>query len=785
MTSVHRTNGYAGVDRTEHKMKYLVVSGGTVSGLGKGTAISSMGVVLQSLGLRVTAIKIDPYLNIDAGTMSPFEHGEVFVLDDGGEVDLDLGNYERHLGVNLQSCHSITTGKIYQRVIERERKGEYLGKTVQVIPHITNCLQEWIEEVAYISVDGLPGPPDICLIELGVAALPQGNTALKAFENAMILSTIGRVVSIVKAQFAWSPSDAGFSFHLSPVAHARALILAEIIAPRLVEPLLGTVGDIESAMFLDGLQRMQSRNRKEDFVHIHVGMLPVLGATGEQKTRPTQLSVKMLRQASHSPDFLLCRCEEQVELPVRKKLSQFCQVPEEHVISMHDVKNTYHVPLLMWQQRLDELLSARFALDEIISKKTPEQMPNLNKLIRWKLFVDKINTLHETVTIGLVGKYTGLPDSYMSVMKALQHACIEADLDLSIEWIESQDLETTTRATDLARYESAWERLKGVDGVLVPGGFGDRGVEGKVCAANYCRKNNLPFLGICIGLQMSVIDFARSELGWEDANSTEFNEKTHNPVVINMPEISSTQMGGTMRLGSRVTIIKDQNSLASKIHEGKPVIYERHRHRYEVNPTHIKEYERRGLLFTGQDDRAQRMEIAELQDHPYFLCCQYHPEFKPPSSASTAPAPGASSAQAGWGSLLVAFFIGDSFQEPPTKRITGCDSEDRFAPGIGLGSELKILRGAVIGKLFVAAALLPLADEKPGGGAASRPMNPARTFLSFVLGAAGKLEKRLKEDGGPLTQDSEDYRKELPASLAGKVDTPPVATCDAPAPVTA
>eukprot|EP00400_MALV-I_sp_L67-5_P000729 gene729-137_t len=611
------TNGYPGFVDRQKKMKYLVVSGGTVSGLGKGTAISSMGVVLQSLGLRVTALKIDPYLNIDAGTMSPFEHGEVFVLDDGGEVDLDLGNYERHLGVNLQSCHSITTGKIYQRVIERERKGEYLGKTVQVIPHITNCLQEWIEEVAYISVDGLPGPPDVCLIELG-----------------------------------------------------------------------GTVGDIESAMFLEGLQQMQCRIGKENFVHVHLGMLPVLGATGEQKTKPTQHSVKLLREAGHCPDFLLCRCEEVVESAVRKKLAMFCQVPEDHVISMHDVKNTYHVPLLMWQQGLDEKLSKRLGLAEIIKSKVPEQMPNLNKLIRWKLFVDKINTLHETVTIGLVGKYTGLSDSYMSVMKALQHACIEADLDLAIEWIESSDLEPATRATNPQRYDSAWERLKGVDGVLVPGGFGDRGVEGKVCAARYCRQNQLPFFGICIGLQMAVIEFARTELSWEDANSTEFNEKTNSPVVINMPEISSTQMGGTMRLGSRVTIIKDQNSLASKIHEGKPVIYERHRHRYEVNPSHVAEYERRGLNFTGQDDRAQRMEIAELKDHPYFLCVQYHPEFK------------------------------------------------------------------------------------------SRPMDPARTFLSFVLASAGNLDKRLQADGGVLKvhgihlkpehleKSREVYVSELAASLS-------------------
>ena len=534
-------------------MKFVVVSGGTVSGLGKGTAISSLGVVLKAHGYRVTSIKIDPYMNFDAGTMSPFEHGEVFVLEDGGESDLDLGNYERFLDVTLTARHNLTSGKVYDQVIKRERAGDYLGKTVQMVPHVTDAVQAWIQEVSQQAVDGEPGVPDICLIELG-----------------------------------------------------------------------GTVGDIDSAVYLEALQQLQYKVGTENFCNIHVALVPVMGVVGEQKTKPCQHSVKLLRGAGIKPDFLFCRSDTPLETSTRNKLSLFCQTPNDHVLSLHDVSNVYRVPLLLEEQKAGELVLKRLGLP-VFAPVTDRPAPSMHlweaMAARW----DRVNNLNEftaEISIGIVGKYNGLSDSYLSVIKSLQHSALEASIKMKIVWIDSSDLETGA-----AGYDAAWTALRSVSGVLVPGGFGDRGIEGKIAAGQFARTHNVPYFGICLGLQTAVIGFARDTLGLEDANSSEFCPTTTNPVVMFMPEQTGLQLGGTMRLGNRVTIIKDPHSLANKLYGNKPVVYERHRHRYEVNPQFVAAIEAKGLRFSGHDDRGQRMEIAELPTHPFFVASQFHPEF--------------------------------------------------------------------------------------------------------------------------------------------------------------
>mmetsp|Transcript_29961 Transcript_29961/g.67998 ORF Transcript_29961/g.67998 Transcript_29961/m.67998 type:complete len:622 (-) Transcript_29961:18-1883(-) len=560
-------------DGGEPPMKYFVITGGTVSGLGKGTAISSIGVLLRSHGLRVTAIKIDPYLNIDAGTMSPFEHGEVYVLEDGGEADLDLGNYERFLDLTLTSGHSMTSGKVYDQVIKRERTGHYLGKTVQMVPHVTDAIQDWIVDTASKPVDASGLRADVCLVELG-----------------------------------------------------------------------GTVGDIESAVYLEALQQLNFRVGQDNFLMIHLGMLPLVGATGEQKTKPCQHSVKILREAGLRPDLLMCRSEEEVDEATRRKLSLFCQVPPEYVISLHDVSNLYRVPMLLASQDVGQLICRRLNFPGgrktgpcgRVAPTLPLDVAALpaeageRRLGDWQVIADRVDRCRVEVTIAVVGKYTGNPDAYVSVIKALQHAALEAGLRLNVAWVDSSALEANSEKQDLSRYETAWQTLKSAEGVLVPGGFGTRGIEGKVAAAGYARKAQIPYLGICVGLQTAVMEFARSELGWESANSTEFDEETPHPVVVFLPEASSTVMGGTMRLGSRATIIKDTDSLAHKIYGGRNVIYERHRHRYEVNAACVPALESRGMRFTGQDDRGQRMEICEMRtaDHPFYFACQFHPEFQ-------------------------------------------------------------------------------------------------------------------------------------------------------------
>ena len=529
-------------------MKYVVVTGGVLSGLGKGITASSIGVLLKSAGLSVTSVKIDPYLNCDAGTMSPFEHGEVYVLDDGGEVDLDLGNYERFLDIALTKDNNITTGKVYQAVIERERKGDYLGKTVQVIPHITNEIQEWIERVANKSSDGSSKTPDACVIELG-----------------------------------------------------------------------GTVGDIESAPFIEALRQFQFRVGKENICFVHVSLVPVMGPVGEQKTKPTQHTVKELRGLGIIPDILVCRSENPLNYETREKLAAFCHVSPEAVVSAHDVSNIYRIPILLDEQGVSKVLSKEIGFD------LPDSRPLLED---WIKMAETVDNLDEVVKIAMVGKYTGLSDSYLSVIKALQHSSFEVNRKLQINWIEAENLDEKVKQEDVGKYNEAWKLLKESDGILVPGGFGIRGIEGKIKAAKYARTNNVPYLGVCLGLQIATIEFCRNVLGMEKANSTEFDENTPHPAVIFMPEISKTHMGGTMRLGTKPTPFLVEDCKMKRLYGNQPHVDERHRHRYEVNPELITKIEEAGLIYVGKDETGQRCEIMELENHPFYVGTQYHPEFK-------------------------------------------------------------------------------------------------------------------------------------------------------------
>ncbi|KAJ4899852.1 CTP synthase family protein [Raphanus sativus] len=529
-------------------MKYVVVSGGVVSGLGKGVTASSIGLILKSCGFRVTAIKIDPYLNIDAGTMSPIEHGEVYVLDDGGEVDLDLGNYERFMDIKLTSENNITTGKVYKHVLEKERKGDYLGKTVQVVPHITDAIQEWIERAARIPVDGQSGPADVCVIELG-----------------------------------------------------------------------GTIGDIESMPFINALGQFSYRVGSENFCLIHVSLVPVLNVVGEQKTKPTQHSVRDLRGLGLSPNILACRSTEPLEDNVKAKLSQFCQVPMENVVTLYDCPNIWHIPLLLKEQKAHE------AILRVLNLKGVAKEPALEE---WSLMAKMSDKLHVPVRIAVVGKYTELLDSYLSIHKALLHASVARRKKLVIDWIPASDLEQEAKKKSPDAYKAVWKLLKGADGILVPGGFGNRGVKGKILAAKYARENRVPYLGICLGMQLAVIEYARTVLGLPDANSTELDPNTKNPCVVFMPEGSKTHMGGTMRLGSRRTYFQAKDSKSSKLYGNRSFVDERHRHRFEVNPAMVPRLESSGLTFPGKDESGQRMEIVELPNHPFYVGAQFHPEYK-------------------------------------------------------------------------------------------------------------------------------------------------------------
>lgn len=528
-------------------MKYILVSGGVISGIGKGVIASSLGTLLKACGLRVTSIKIDPYLNIDAGTFSPYEHGEVFVLDDGGEVDLDLGNYERFLDIKLHRDNNITTGKIYQHVISKERKGDYLGKTVQVVPHITDAIQEWVERVAKVPVDGDNAEPEVCIIELG-----------------------------------------------------------------------GTVGDIEGMPFVEAFRQFQFKKKKENFCSIHVSLVPQPKATGEQKTKPTQASVRELRGLGIAPDLIVCRSQTLLVEGIREKLSMFCHVMPEQVICVHDCTSVYRVPLLLAEQNLIPILRDQLQLQ---FRQRPKRVLN-----KWRDLAERFDTATKVVTIALVGKYTKLEDSYISVMKALYHAGMHCKARVIIKRIEADDLEEDTQKTDPVKFHEAHQALCSVDGILVPGGFGKRGTEGKILAAKWARENKKPYLGVCLGLQVAVIEFARNVLGWEDAHSEEF-VKTPRNVIVEMPEHNTGHMGGTMRLGQRPTLFKTERSVLRKLYRNVDVVKERHRHRYEVNPTMVEDFEKRGMRFVGHSEDGERMEIMELEDHPYFVGVQYHPEY--------------------------------------------------------------------------------------------------------------------------------------------------------------
>lgn len=536
-------------------MKYVVVSGGVISGIGKGVLASSTGLLFKTLGYRVTSIKIDPYMNIDAGTMSPLEHGECFVLNDGGEVDLDLGNYERYLNITLTKDHNITTGKIYSHVIEKERKGDYLGKTVQVVPHITDAIQTWIERVAKIPVDESGLEPEVCIIELG-----------------------------------------------------------------------GTVGDIESAPFVEALRQFQFR--VESFALIHVSLVLVIH--GEQKTKPTQAAIKDLRSLGLTPDMIACRCSEELEPATVQKIGMFCHVGPDQVIAIRDVNSTYHVPLLLQEQKMMRFLAKKLNLDtSLLNKEAREKGERL--MNSWRTLTSAHDRAIETVTIALVGKYTNLKDSYLSVIKALEHSAMRCYRKLKIEWVESSDLELETKESNLGDYHRAWHLVCQADGILVPGGFGSRGIEGMIAAANYARENNVPYLGVCLGLQVAVIEFARSVLGMEKTSSMEFfpdaDEATS--AVVYMPDVDQVNLGGTMRLGIHSTkfVADSEWSKLRQLYGGAESVLERHRHRYEVNPRLIDQIEAHGLKFIGKDESEKRMEIVEIKDHKFFVGTQYHPEY--------------------------------------------------------------------------------------------------------------------------------------------------------------
>uniref|UniRef100_A0A3Q1B4U8 CTP synthase n=1 Tax=Amphiprion ocellaris TaxID=80972 RepID=A0A3Q1B4U8_AMPOC len=501
-------------------MKYILVTGGVISGIGKGIIASSVGTILKSCGLHVTAIKIDPYINIDAGTFSPYEHGEVFVLDDGGEVDLDLGNYERFLDIRLTRDNNLTTGKIYQSVINKERRGDYLGKTVQVVPHITDAIQEWVVKQAKVPVDDDDVEPQVCVIELG-----------------------------------------------------------------------GTVGDIESMPFIEAFRQFQFKVKRENFCNIHVSLIPQI----------------------------MCRCSTALENSVKEKISMFCHVEPEQVICVHDVSSIYRVPLLLEDQGVVSYLSRRLNM--------PIETRPRRMLTKWKEMSDRSDRLLEHCSIALVGKYTKFSDSYASVIKALEHSALAISHKLEVKYIDSAYLEPCTLQEEPVKYHEAWQKLCSSDGILVPGGFGVRGTEGKIHAINWARKQKKPFLGVCLGMQLAVCEFARNVLGWADANSTEFDPESKYPVVIDMPEHNPGQMGGTMRLGKRRTIFKTSNSVLRKLYGDTEYVDERHRHRFEVNPELKSHFEEKGFRFVGQDVEGERMEVIELDDHPYFIGVQYHPEF--------------------------------------------------------------------------------------------------------------------------------------------------------------
>jgi len=550
-------------------IKYIVVSGGVCSSLGKGVATSSIGALLRGHGFRVTAIKMDPYVNIDAGLMSPYEHGEVFVLDDGGETDLDLGNYERMMFLSLNRGNNVTTGKIYDSVIKKERRGDYLGKTVQVVPHITGAIIEWLDDVAKQPVDGTDRRPQICMIELG-----------------------------------------------------------------------GTVGDIESMPFIEALRQFKFSLPENSLAWCHCSYIPNMSG---QKTKPTQHSVKALLALGVQPDIIICRSPDPLQEETRKKISNQCNIQAGRIISAHDVKNLFHVMGIFAEQHMVGLLNGMLRLEETDVAPMPLlcRDRSLRSLSDWRGFAEQVDKAEAAapVVIAFVGKYNkGGGDAYQSVIAALHHAAIAKTRKLQVEWIDATDLEKPAGADAqteevMERVRNAEARLRAADGIFVPGGFGDRGVEGKARAAGLAREWKKPYLGVCLGLQVAVIQFARDLLGLHDATSEEFDKdkKSPNHLIVYMPEISKETMGANMRLGTRwVEFPNPADSLGSALYGGASRIMERHRHRYEFNVAYKERMEKKGLVFSGQDESKERMDVIELplSEHPFYLAVQFHPEYK-------------------------------------------------------------------------------------------------------------------------------------------------------------
>lgn len=509
--------------------KYIFVTGGVVSSLGKGITAASLGRLLKNRGLRVSIQKFDPYINIDPGTMSPYQHGEVFVTDDGAETDLDLGHYERFIDENLSQNNNVTTGKIYWSVISKERKGDYLGGTVQVIPHITNEIKSRVYRVA------------------------------KEKDVDVVITEIG-----------------------------------------------GTIGDIESLPFLESIRQIKYEVGRENVCFIHVTLVPYLGKSGELKTKPTQHSVKELRGIGIQPDIIVCRSERAISNDMKEKIGLFCNVSADSVIQNLDAENLYEVPLMLHEEGLDTLVCKKLSLK-------CNEIDNTE----WIDMVNKIKNLSDTVTIGLVGKYVELHDAYISVVEALNHGGYSNDSNVKIKWINAENVNS----------ENIDEILSDVNGILVPGGFGDRGIEGKIAAIKYARENKVPFLGICLGMQCSVIEYARNILGLQGAHSSEIDPETKYPVIDLMPDQRDVdEKGGTMRLGIYpCKLSKDTNSYKAY---GEEIIYERHRHRYEFNNEFRKELTDAGLILAGTSPDEKLVEIVELKDHPWFVAVQFHPELK-------------------------------------------------------------------------------------------------------------------------------------------------------------
>ncbi len=507
--------------------KFIFITGGVVSSLGKGITASSVGRLLKSRGLSVTIIKCDPYLNVDPGTMSPYQHGEVFVTDDGSETDLDLGHYERFCDINLSRYNNITAGQIYNAILINERRGDYLGGTVQVIPHVTNHIKERIQRpLVYHNYD-------VVLVEVG-----------------------------------------------------------------------GTVGDIESLPFLEAIRQMKFDCGRENVMYIHVTLVPYIKASGELKTKPTQHSVKELRSIGITPDAIVCRTEHRLSPDVKKKISLFSDVLPEAVIEARDVESLYEIPPIMEKEGLAAAIIKRLQLD----------CGQLD-MSEWEKYVNAVHKKKKCLTVGLVGKYTNLKDAYISVVESLHHAGIANDLSVKIKYISSE-LET----------DKMIEEVKDVDGILVPGGFGERGVEGKISVIKYARENRIPILGLCLGMQLMVIEFARNVCGLAGANSTEFDENTAHPVIHILPEQKEVEnLGGTLRRGIYPCRVSEK-TLAYGVYNNA-LIYERHRHRYEFNNFYRDELSAKGLVISGVSPDNRLVEIVELEGHPYFISCQFHPEF--------------------------------------------------------------------------------------------------------------------------------------------------------------